>query len=81
MRLGSVTSGNRDEEAFDRPFEFIPDRSPNRHFGYGLAFMSASAGTVPKLRSSPFFASFSVASIESSLRANRPGPKPPFWMD
>ncbi len=31
----SYPSGNRDEEAFDRPFEFIPDRSPNRHLGFG----------------------------------------------
>jgi cytochrome P450 len=30
-------SGNRDEEVFEDPFTFKPDRSPNRHvsFGYG----------------------------------------------
>jgi cytochrome P450 len=30
-------SGNRDEEVFEAPFEFRPDRKPNRHlaFGYG----------------------------------------------
>ncbi|MFC6197008.1 cytochrome P450 [Ponticaulis profundi] len=30
-------SGNRDEAVFDDPFEFRPERSPNRHvaFGYG----------------------------------------------
>jgi cytochrome P450 len=30
-------SGNRDEEVFDRPFDFLIDRKPNRHiaFGYG----------------------------------------------
>jgi cytochrome P450 len=32
----SFPSGNRDEEAFDRPFDFIPDRSPNRHLGFGF---------------------------------------------
>jgi len=33
----SYPSGNRDEAVFDAPFEFRPDRSPNRHvaFGYG----------------------------------------------
>lgn len=33
----SYHSANRDEEVFDRPFEFSLDRSPNRHvaFGYG----------------------------------------------
>ena len=28
-------SGNRDEAAFDKPFEFIIDRKPNRHIGFG----------------------------------------------
>jgi hypothetical protein len=30
-------SGNRDEEVFEEPFVFKPDRSPNKHvsFGYG----------------------------------------------
>ena len=30
-------SGNRDEEVFEKPFNFIADRRPNRHlaFGYG----------------------------------------------
>lgn len=33
----SYPSGNRDEAVFDRPFEFDPERSPNRQvaFGYG----------------------------------------------
>lgn len=36
--LLSYTSGNRDEEIFDTPFEFRIDRTPNRHlaFGYGV---------------------------------------------
>ena len=30
-------SGNRDEEVFDAPFTFSPERNPNKHlaFGYG----------------------------------------------
>ena len=31
----SYMSGNRDEDVFDAPFEFRPDRSPNRHIGFG----------------------------------------------
>jgi len=31
----SYISGNRDEEIFDEPFVFKPDRSPNRHIGFG----------------------------------------------
>lgn len=36
--LLSYPSGNRDEEIFDTPFEFLVDRNPNRHlaFGYGV---------------------------------------------
>lgn len=29
-------SANRDEAVFDRPMEFIPDRKPNRHVGFGI---------------------------------------------
>lgn len=31
----SYVSGNRDEEAFEDPFTFRPDRMPNRHVGFG----------------------------------------------
>ncbi|MGH2607598.1 MAG: cytochrome P450, partial [Tepidiformaceae bacterium] len=29
-------SANRDESVFERPNEFIPDRSPNRHVAFGM---------------------------------------------
>jgi cytochrome P450 len=29
-------AANRDEHEFERPEEFIPDRSPNRHMSFGL---------------------------------------------
>jgi cholest-4-en-3-one 26-monooxygenase len=29
-------SGNRDEEVFDRPFDFRVDRQPNPHIGFGM---------------------------------------------
>lgn len=31
----SYISGNRDEDAFEDPFAFKPERSPNRHIGFG----------------------------------------------
>ena len=34
--LALLGSANRDEEAFDRPDEFIIDREPNRHLGFGM---------------------------------------------
>ena len=32
----SYVSGNRDEDAFDHPFEFRLDRKPNRHVGFAF---------------------------------------------
>ena len=29
-------SANRDEEIFEKPFEFLVDRRPNRHLGFGV---------------------------------------------
>ena len=29
-------SANRDEEVFERPMDFVPDRSPNRHLAFGI---------------------------------------------
>ena len=34
--LALLGSANRDEEAFDRADEFIIDREPNRHLGFGM---------------------------------------------
>ncbi len=31
-----LASANRDEEEFERPDEFIPDREPNRHLAFGM---------------------------------------------
>ena len=31
----SYVSANRDEEVFDDPYEFRPERAPNRHIGFG----------------------------------------------
>ena len=30
-----LPAANRDERVFDRPHEFVPDRHPNRHLGFG----------------------------------------------
>lgn len=41
VRAGSlvsawIASANRDEEVFEDPYRFVPDRSPNRHLAFGL---------------------------------------------
>jgi cytochrome P450 len=51
----SYPSGNRDEEAFDRPFEFIPDRSPNRHLGYGFGIHACIGRHLAKAEIVAFF--------------------------
>ena len=32
----SYISANRDEEVFDEPYQFRPERSPNKHIGFGF---------------------------------------------
>ena len=34
--LMAYPSANRDEDAFERPFAFVADRTPNRHVGFGF---------------------------------------------
>jgi cytochrome P450 len=51
----SYPSGNRDEEAFDRPFEFIPDRSPNRHLGFGFGIHACIGRHLAKAEIVAFF--------------------------
>jgi len=53
--LISYPSGNRDEEAFDRPYEFIPDRSPNRHLGYGFGIHACIGRHLAKAEIIAFF--------------------------
>jgi cytochrome P450 len=51
----SYPSGNRDEEAFDRPFEFIPERSPNRHLGFGFGIHACIGRHLAKAEVVTFF--------------------------
>jgi cytochrome P450 len=64
-KLGMIyTSANRDEDVFDRPFEFDIRRSPNEHVGFGgggphfclgasLAKMEIKVGMEELLRRAP----------------------------
>ena len=54
----SYPSGNRDEEAFDRPFEFLPDRSPNRHLGFGFGIHACIGRHLAKAEIVAFFREF-----------------------
>jgi cytochrome P450 len=54
----SYPSGNRDEEAFDRAFEFIADRSPNRHLGFGFGIHACIGRHLAKAEIVAFFREF-----------------------
>ena len=72
----SFPSGNRDEEAFDRPFEFIPDRSPNRHLGFGFGIHACIGRHLAKAEIVAFFRELLKRIDTSSSRASRPGRRP-----
>jgi len=45
----SYMSGNRDEEIFEDPFTFKPDRTPNQHIGFGYGGHSCLGQHLAKL--------------------------------
>jgi cytochrome P450 len=49
------TSANRDERAFERPDEFIGDRSPNDHFGFGWGTHACLGANLARLEARLFF--------------------------
>jgi cytochrome P450 len=67
----SYPSGNRDEEAFDRPFEFIPERSPNRHLGYGFGIHACIGRHLAKAEIVAFFRAL-LARIDRIELAGKP---------
>ncbi|UZE47854.1 cytochrome P450 [Rhodopseudomonas sp. P2A-2r] len=48
-------SANRDEEAFEQPFSFIADRSPNRHVGFGFGIHACIGMYLAKIEMVAFF--------------------------
>lgn len=67
----SYPSGNRDEEAFDRPFEFMPDRSPNRHLGFGFGIHACIGRHLAKAEIVAFFREF-LKRVEMIELADKP---------
>ncbi|MEV7026852.1 cytochrome P450 [Kitasatospora sp. NPDC093558] len=50
-----IASANRDEEVFDDPYRFVPDRSPNRHLAFGLGVHRCIGQHVAALGMKTFF--------------------------
>jgi cytochrome P450 len=67
----SYPSGNRDEDAFDRPFEFIPDRSPNRHLGFSFGIHACIGRHLAKAEIVAFFREF-LKRVDRVELAGRP---------
>jgi len=51
----SFPSGNRDEEAFDAPFEFRVERTPNRHIGFGFGAHACLGVHLARMEMAIFF--------------------------
>jgi cytochrome P450 len=54
--LALLGSANRDEEAFDRADEFIIDREPNRHLGFGMGIHYCLGAPLARLEGQIAFA-------------------------
>lgn len=67
----SYPSGNRDEDAFDRPLEFLPGRSPNRHLGFGFGIHACVGRHLAKAEIVALFREF-LARIDRVELAGRP---------
>ncbi len=51
-------AGNRDPEAFESPYEFRVDRTPNRHVAFGFGAHSCLGQTLARAEMRAFFAEF-----------------------
>jgi len=51
-------SANRDEEVFEKPFEFRIDRSPNPHLGYGIGAHFCLGASLARMEMKVFFEEF-----------------------
>lgn len=53
--LLAYPSANRDDEAFERPFAFVADRTPNRHVGFGFGIHACLGMYLAKVEMIAFF--------------------------
>jgi cytochrome P450 len=67
-----VASANRDEDVFERPFEFLPDRRPNPHIAFGtgvhICVGALGARVVLRLAMSKLLAGVSALEVAGPVR-------------
>jgi cholest-4-en-3-one 26-monooxygenase len=60
-------SANRDEEVFDRPFEFRVDRQPNRHLAFGIGEHFCLGANLARLELRALFGQLATRLIDIEL--------------
>ena len=69
--LMAYPSANRDDDAFDHPFSFIADRTPNRHVGFGFGIHACIGMYLAKIEMVVFFREL-LARVDSIALAGEP---------
>jgi cytochrome P450 len=64
-------SANRDDDAFEHPFSFIADRTPNRHVGFGFGIHACIGMYLAKIEMVVFFREL-LARVDSIALAGEP---------
>ncbi len=65
-----LSAANRDPEAFEDPDKFIPDRSPNRHFGFGQGIHLCLGAPLARMEAQ--FVGQAIATRTSSIKLTEP---------
>jgi len=77
-----LASANRDEEAFDRPNDFVVDRQPNRHVAFGMGIHYCVGAPLARLEADiamrtllPRITAIEVEQVEPAALLRPGGPK------
>lgn len=68
-----LASANRDEDAFDRPNDFVPDRHPNRHLSFGMGIHFCVGAPLARLESEVAFRTLLPRITSLQVEAAEPG--------
>jgi cytochrome P450 PksS len=79
--LVMLASANHDEAIFDRPEEFVVDREPNRHLGFGMGIHYCLGAPLARLEANialevlvPLITSMKIVSAEDDAVLRPGGP-------
>ncbi|GAB5413497.1 MAG: cytochrome P450 [Congregibacter sp.] len=72
------SAANRDSEVFDRPHEFLIDRSPNKHVGFGAGHHFCLGAYLARMETQIFFEEF-LASVTTCEQVGSATRIPSYW--